>query len=331
MRADNLGDVLLAGPAVRAVASSGARVVMAVSPRGRPAAERLPGIGHVVEVELPWISADPVPYDEAQHERLVESLRAVRADEALVLTSYHQSALPTALLLRLAGVPWITAISEDYPGSLLDVRVPPPPPMHEVERMLAVAAAAGYVLEEGDDRSLHIAGAPTPGDWSEVGPYVVVHPGCSVPARTLDPDRWAAIVAELGRRTAVVVTGSVAERRLVDRVLAHQPDGVRAAITSRFDDLACVLAGASAVVVGNTGPAHLAAALGVPVVSIFAPTVDPDAWRPWGVPHRLLGRLDIACAGCRSRVCPLDEQACLAAVRPGDVVAAVAELAGVLR
>ena len=331
MRADNLGDVLLAGPAVRAVAASGARVVMGVSPRGRPAAERLPGVSEVLELELPWISADPAPYSATAHERLVDALRAVGADEALVFTSYHQSALPTALLLRTAGVARISGISEDYPGSLLDVRVPPPPPMHEVERMLVVASAAGYVLPPGDDRALRITGAPGHDDGPVEGPYVVVHPGCSVPARTLTPARWHAVVGALADRGAVVVTGSPGERRLVERVASHRSGVVRAAITSSFDELARILAGASAVVVGNTGPAHLAAALGLPVVSAFAPTVDPGAWRPWGVPHRLLGRLDIGCAGCRSRVCPLADQPCLAEVEPEDVVAAVEELAGVLR
>ena len=53
---------------------------------------------------------------------LVDRLAAARLDEAVVFTSFHQSPLPLALLLRLAGVPRITAISDDYPGSLLDVR-----------------------------------------------------------------------------------------------------------------------------------------------------------------------------------------------------------------
>src|SRR3712207_7032811 len=51
---------------------------------------------------------------------------ALAVDEALVLTSFHQSALPVALLLRLAGVPTIAAYSDDYPGSLLDVRLHDP-------------------------------------------------------------------------------------------------------------------------------------------------------------------------------------------------------------
>ena len=102
-----------------------------------------------------------------------------------MLGSYHQSPLPTALLLRLAGVPWVGAVSEDYPGSLLDLRHRlPEQGLHESERMLSLAVAAGYALPAGDDGGLRVR-RPLP-DVSAVtgdGPYVVVHPGASVPAR----------------------------------------------------------------------------------------------------------------------------------------------------
>jgi ADP-heptose:LPS heptosyltransferase len=319
--------VLLAGPSVRAVAASGARVVMAVSSRGCAAAERLPGVAEVLEVELPWIAAEPEAYDVSAHEHLVQSFAAVGATEGIVLTSFHQSALPTAVVLRLAGVERLVAVSEDYPGSLLDVRVAPPPPMHEVERMLAVVGAAGYQLPADDDGGLRIRydERQHPGG----SPYVVVHPGASVPARTLGPRAWRAAVRELARRWEVVVTGGPGDAAVVEEVMAGHPTNVRRAAGTTLDELAGLVAGAAAVVVGNTGPAHLAAAVGTPVVSIFAPTVDSSAWRPWGVPHRLLGRLDIECAGCRSRVCPFPGQPCLAAVTPVVIANAVDELVGV--
>jgi len=91
--------------------------------------------------------------------------------------------------------------------------------------------------------------------------------------------------------------------------------------------LARVLAGAEAVVVGNTGPAHLAAAVGTPVVSLFSPVVPAVRWRPWGVAHVLLGDQAAACAGSRARVCPLPGHPCLDGVPVAEVVAAVDRLA----
>jgi ADP-heptose:LPS heptosyltransferase len=67
--------------------------------------------------------------------------------------------------------------------------------------------------------------------------------------------------------------------------------------------------------------------VGTPVVSLFAPTVPAHRWRPWGVPHVLLGQQDIACAGCRARVCPRPGHPCLASVPLTEVVAAVHALA----
>src|SRR3954447_19985953 len=150
-RLDNDGDVLLSGPAVRAVAARADRVTYLCGPRGRRAAELLPRINELVVWRCPWIDAEPPAVDRDDVLRLVGDLAGRGIDEAVVLTSFHQSPLPLALLLRMAGVPRITAESEYYPGSLLDVRHQlPERGLHEVERMLSIAAAAGYPLPEDD-------------------------------------------------------------------------------------------------------------------------------------------------------------------------------------
>ncbi|HKQ02556.1 MAG TPA: glycosyltransferase family 9 protein, partial [Actinomycetes bacterium] len=84
---------------------------------------------------------------------------------------------------------------------------------------------------------------------------------------------------------------------------------------------------AGVVVAGNTGPAHLAAAVGTPVVSLFSPVVPAVRWRPWGVPQVLLGDQAAACAGSRARVCPVPGHPCLDGVSVDEVVAAVERLA----
>ena len=84
---------------------------------------------------------------------------------------------------------------------------------------------------------------------------------------------------------------------------------------------------AAVVVVGNTGPAHLAAAVGTPVVSLFSPVVPADRWAPWGVPVRLLGDQHAPCRDTRARECPVDGHPCLTGVPPDEVVAAVTGLA----
>ena len=161
-RLDSAGDVLLQGPAVRAVAASSARLTFLCGPRGRAAAELLPGVDELIEFRAEWIDPEPQPLSRQAVEGLLARVERLRPDGAVILTSFHQSALPLALLLRLAGVPRIGAISEDYPGSLLDVRHRVDDDLHEVERSLSLVAELGYRLPKRDDGKLRIRSAAAP-------------------------------------------------------------------------------------------------------------------------------------------------------------------------
>jgi ADP-heptose:LPS heptosyltransferase len=329
-RLDSDGDVLLSGPAVRAVRAGAREVTLLCGPRGRAAADLLPGVDEIVEFRCPWIEHDPEPVSADDVLALADQLRQRAIDQAIVLTSFHQSPLPTALVLRLAGIPTIAAISEDYPGSLLDVRHLAPDDVHEVQRSLSLVATLGYHLPAGDDGRLRVRAT---GQASPVArdhePFVVVHPGASVPARAWAPERNAALVDALvaaGRR--VVVTGGPGEH-LLTRLVAGEPRPDVLDLGGRTDlaELARVLAQAEVVVVGNTGPAHLAAAVGTPVVSLFAPVVPAVRWRPWGVPHVLLGDQDAPCKDSRARVCTVPGHPCLNEIPLAAVIAAVDSLA----
>jgi ADP-heptose:LPS heptosyltransferase len=333
VRPDGMGDVLLTGPAVRAMARDGA-VTFLAGPAGADAAALLPGVQRVLARRLPWIDPSPEPAEPHGLARLVALLRALGADEAVIFSSFHQSPLPTALALRMAGVPRVSAISDNYPGSLLDVRHRLTGDVPEAERNLSLARAAGFHLPPGDDGGLAIRG-PLPGCTGLTGPgrYIVVHPGASVPARRPSAPRLAAIGAALsaaGHR--VVVTGTAAERGLAAAVCGRWRDGRdgpgmrdlsgRTSLTM----LASVLAGADVAVVPNTGAAHLAAAVGTPVVSLFAPVVPAGRWAPYGVPAVVLGDQAAPCAGSRAPACPVDGHPCLDTIDPAEVVDAVAAL-----
>lgn len=322
-RLDNAGDVLLQGPLVRAVAHGADRVVLLAGPAGAAAAELLPGVDEVWTWSCPWILGDPPPVDAADLAALTERVQVLAPDEAVLSTSFHQSPLPLALLLRAAGVPRIAAISVDYPGSLLDVRHTVDDDLPEPERALSLARAAGFALPPGDDGRLAVR-RPLPPVAHEPG-YVVVHPGASVPARAWPADRCAEAVealADAGHR--VLVTGGPGERELTAAVAGTR--GVDLGGATTLAGMAALLDGAAAVVVGNTGPAHLAAAVGTPVVSLFAPVVPAARWAPYGVPAVLLGDQAAPCAGTRARECPVPGHPCLTSVTAADVVAAVEKL-----
>lgn len=340
-RLDGAGDVLLAGPAVRAVAAApDTEVTLLCGPAGAAAGRLLPGVARVLTWASPWTVAPAPPVLPDDVARLVARLAAHRFDESVLLTSFHQSPLPTALVLRLAGVARITGASVDYAGALLDVRLRPgdgpgddlSDDLPEPERAVAIAAAAGHRLPPGDDGRLAVRRPPTV--RALLGPvadrrYVVLHPGAAVPARcwpAAHHRRAAGLLTELG--VPVVVTGGPDERDLT----AGVADGRALDLGGRTDlaQLSGVLAGAAAVVVGNTGAAHLAAAVGTPVVSLFAPVVPAARWRPYRVPQVLLGDQDAACRDSRARDCPVPGHPCLSGVSPQDVADAVRRLAPAL-
>ncbi len=127
----------------------------------------------------------------------------------------------------------------------------------------------------------------------------------------------------------VVVTGADDERPLVDAILAHVDPSTRTNVVAAAGSLAfpafcALIEAADLVVTNNTGPMHMSAALGTPVVALFALTNPPEQWGPWRVPHRMLWH-EVPCRLCYSRVCPTTHD-CLREVRPRDVVEAAAEL-----
>ena len=363
VRLDSDGDVLLTGPAIAALRTGpdGApaeRVDVLASPQGAAAARLLPAIDEVLVFDPAWSGYAPASLDPAALAELVERLRARRYTECVIFTSYHQSALPAAMVARLAGIASVAGTSADYPGTLLDLRHrrpltdaptagtpagvvdPDADPgtggPHEVLANLSLVAATGRpvpaeprlaVRSPLPDVTGLLAGLVRPDAPGGRG-YVVVHPGASVPARAPSPTVAAGAAAALAAAGwPVVVTGGPAEAALGARVVTGAPGALD--LTGRTDlaQLAAVLAGAAAVVVGNTGPAHLAAAVGTPVASLFAPVVPVARWVPWGVPVALLGDQRAACALTRTRVCPVPGHPCLD-VDPRDVVRAVERLTG---
>ncbi|WP_209323680.1 glycosyltransferase family 9 protein [Brevibacterium renqingii] len=339
VRLDSMGDLLVTSPALRAIAAADevGKLTLLCSPAVASTARLLPGVDEIETWSCPWI-VSPAPAVEAEDlQRLIDVLTVADIDEAVVFTSFHQSALPTAMVLRLAGISRITAVSVDYPGSLLDERIRPGSELSEdlpeVERGLAIAARAGFGLPDDDDGRPRVVGVR--GEAARQCPaetrmlrgerLVVVHPGASVPARRWSPEHMRETVTALaGQGWTVAVTGTPDERRLTDFVAGTA--GID--LGGRLDvaGLADLLASCEAIVVGNTGPAHLAAAVGTPVVSLFSPVVPPVRWLPYGVDVEMLGDQSAACRGTRARDCPVSGHPCLNSVSAEDAVSAVHRL-----
>jgi lipopolysaccharide heptosyltransferase II len=338
VRLDQIGDVLMTTPAIRAVKESrpGRRVTLLTSPAGAEVAALVPEIDDAIAYASPWMKASGPQGDGAADRAMIERLRARRFDAAIIFTVYSQSPLPAALLLHLAGIPLRLAHCRENPYALLSDWVKETEPeggvRHEVRRQLDLVASVGYetVNQRLSARVSHadrmrVRGLLAAGDAGADRPRVVVHPGASAPSRRYPP----ALFAEVCRRLAldgcrVIFTGSAEEQGLVagiQRAMAAPSYSLVGQLS--LGELAALVELAPVLVANNTGPVHLAAAVGTPVVDLYALTNPQHT--PWGVPSRVLSA-DVPCKYCYKSVCPEGHGNCLALVPPEAVVRATHEL-----
>ncbi|MEU1824966.1 glycosyltransferase family 9 protein [Streptomyces abikoensis] len=258
LRALGLGDLLAGVPALRALrrAHPGHELVLAAPPElGEAVAATgavdtlLPAAapGRAVPAALDWTGPPPdiavdLHGNGPPSHRLLQALRPAR------LLAFAHPETP-----EVDGPPWT-------------------PHEHERERWCRLLRAYGI---PADARDLLL---PRPAAASPAPGAVLVHPGAASAARRWPGGRYAAVVRGLLRRGhRVVVTGGPGEEELVGAVAMPGAEPFPGGLP--FGVLSALVAGASAVVSGDTGLAHLAVAHGTPSVTLFGP-VAPALWGP---------------------------------------------------
>ncbi len=225
VRLDNMGDVLMTTPALRALKQSRAdrHLTLWTSSSGAVLGPYLPDVDQVLSFEAPWVKNDA---DDVQADlHMVKVLRAQAFDAAVIFTVYSQSALPAALMCRLAGIPRVLAHCRENPYHLVSdwVRESEPPCVrHEVQRQLDLVSTIGatnpeptlrFVPRDTDRISLFqklAAFRLAPGM-----PWVVVHCGASAASRRYPASLFARAIRQLGPGVgAIVLTGDATERDL---------------------------------------------------------------------------------------------------------------------
>jgi len=342
VRLDNLGDVLVTTPALHAIKASlpHARLTLLASPVGAQVARLNPDIDDLIVYEAPWM--DPwhkLPQDSQREQKMIAAIQESHFDGAIIFTSFHQSSLPAAYFCYLADIPLRVAASIDGPGSLLTTRHKHPERMmHEVQRGLDLVSSIGLetddldlVLRVPENARRQLAALLYEHAIDLSRPLVVVHPGCSMPARTYPWEMYAQVVDLLVERlgATVALTGAMDEQALVDRVLVRLRRHTRRATLAlagalSFEQFCALIEAADLTITNNTGPMHISAAVKTPVIALFALTNPPEQWSPWRVPHRQLYH-DVACRICYSRVCPYGHE-CLRLVSPKMVIDSATEL-----
>lgn len=340
VRVDNLGDVLMTTPALAAAAASvpGLDITLLGGPGSAAIAPHLPMVGEVITARMPWVRHEGELTPDAD-QALIARLAEGGFDAAVIFTVCTQSALPAAMLCRLAGIPLRLAHVRENPYHLLTDWVPEPDlhidrAGHEVRRQLDLVAQVGWRV---DDERLRFAlqaqdtaavdallahRLARPAD----GPLVVVHVGASAPSRRWPAARFGTVAEALVRRQAarIVFTGSLSEAALIDEARAAMATpGLSLAGHLSLGELGALVSRADLVLTNNSGPAHLAAALGTPVVDLYALTNPQHT--PWQVSARVLSH-DVPCRNCLKSRCPMGHHLCLLGVEAEEVLDAALSL-----
>lgn len=335
IRPDNIGDVVMLGPALRAVkeTSPDARITLLASPGGATAAPLLPWVDDVIVERVIWQDVGGhIPFDPAREQALIARLAQRHFDAALIFTSFSQSPHAPAYLCYLAGIPLRAGESKEFGGSALsDELRGTPDEEHQVERNLRLVERLGFVARDrrlrvslsDADRAVAREMLRDAGIASDA-PYILLHPGASAQARRYPAERFgevARLLHDLGWQT--LVTGVERERELlraVERIAPHTP---QLAGEMRLGAYAALIESAALIICNDTLPMHLADALLTPEVVLYAGTELESQWQPRVTRHTLLRR-STPCQPCYLFTCPLG-QPCLA-IAPEEVVAAAEAL-----
>ncbi|HKU85006.1 MAG TPA: glycosyltransferase family 9 protein [Casimicrobiaceae bacterium] len=341
LRLDGMGDLLMTTPALRALkeALPSRRLALLTSPQGAAIGRELPFVDDVIVFDAPWVKSGDTQPSSSATTALIRRLHARAYDAAIVFTVYSQSALPAAMLLYQAGVPLRAAHCRENPYALLTHwqadpdRDPHAGVRHEVERQIDLVASLGvdvvhtclqFPVRAGAKRSMR-AKALAAG-LSSQRPWLVVHPGATAASRRYPVASLALAVAALAEsgRWQVVIAGGGADVAAAKKLTARVPGAVSLAGALGIAELAALLQDAETVVCNNSVAAHLCAAVGTPVVDLYALTNPQHT--PWQVAHRTLSH-DVSCRYCLKSTCPLGHHRCLAGVAPDAIVEAVTGLA----
>jgi heptosyltransferase-3 len=277
VRVDNrVGEALLTTPLIDLLHGAGHEVHLLAHPKMRRVLDGHPHLVKLWDYRARWSALSP--------------LRAERFEVVINCGNWAAESVTSAVVARLVGPAAAVLGPANFPsGLLMDVPVRPREGSRSEARQRAHLASPLVPLQE----PVRLSFRPTAPFPTVEGRYAVVNPGGRLGYRRVVPERFAdAGRALLERGVTPVVTWGPGEEPLVDAVLAACPGAVRAPATT-LDQLASLMRGAAVTVCNNTGPMHLAAAVGCPTLALFL-HMEVDRWGHAYAPHVMLDLTGVA-------------------------------------
>jgi ADP-heptose:LPS heptosyltransferase len=293
IRGDNMGDVIMTSPAIRALKESlDCRITLLTSAMGGLVTSFIPGIDSTIIADLPWISAQSSPTPDNCYQ-LIRQLQDHHFDLAVIFTAYSQNPLPAAFLCWMSGVPRRLAYCRENPHHLLTDWVPDKEPYsfihHQTERDLFLVSHLGATTT---DDNLHLSFSADARHWAMVKlhaigldtdqPWITLHPGVIEKKREYPIALWIETIRLIREQThaQLLITGSNMDIPQAEQLASAIPEGIYAAAgLLTIEEFIATIAASRMVVSVNTATIHIAAAVGTPQIVLYAQT-NPQHM-PW--------------------------------------------------
>ena len=300
IRADNMGDVIMSVPAIRALKESfSPKITILTSSMAMGIIPFIAEIDETIAYDLPWIKTkETINGDSISN--LVSQLKEKKFDGVVIFTVFSQNPLPAAMIAYMANIPLRLGYCRENPYNLLTDWVPDKEPysfiQHQVERDLALVHSIGATTS---NRHLHLTVSNDTLDsikeklvfenFDYEKPWIIFHAGVSEKKREYPPEKWVAAAKKIidEKNFQVLFTGSKAEKKLCDELASLTgKNAFSVAGIFTLKEFIALLKNAPVIVSVNTGTIHIAAAVNTPVVVLYAQTNPQHT--PWMVPHKIL-------------------------------------------
>ena len=314
VRLGALGDIVHAVPAVAAL--------VRVRPDTR--IDWLVDARHQGVIDLFDLPVRVVPIQPGRFGAALQTVRVLRRSRYDAALDF-QGLIKSAVLARLSGARRVVgfsrgALREPAAGLLYTERVSPEPNAHVIGKNIALVRHLGV-----SDPAMEVPLRPTATGGRSGGVdgcYALINPGGGWPNKRWPPERFGAVAAALGTSrgwTSLVLWGP-GERPLAEAVAAASGGMARPAPETNLPLLVALLREASLMVSGDTGPLHLAAAAGTPIVGLYGPT-NPARNGPWSADDVCVSRF--AECGCHHKRRCIRAAWCLEDIGVAEVLAAI--------
>ena len=304
LRLERVGDLLMVLEPiamVRALAPQ-AQIDLVVGSWNLRLARLIPGVDSVETLDAPWMARGSLGLSWTA---LLRHARAWRRREYDLAINFEPD-IRSNYLLTVSGARRRVGFISGGGGAFLTDPVTPDPHAHIADNAKALVerafgssvshTAALVIPDDARRRAAELVADPKHG-----GVLVGIQPAAGRQIKEWDPIRFAQVGAEIARtrNASVVLVGSTADKPVLEIVRAAWPADVpliELPVETDLVVLAAVLERMSLFITGDTGPMHLAAAVGTPVLAIFGPSL-PTRYAPLSPRSRIV-RIDIHCSPC---------------------------------